>query len=387
MARDAFSGVLLWKHPVPNWDSKDFSGTPGNGAVPRFTMPPQVYKRLVAVDDTVFVTLGAEAPVTALDAATGEEKRTYAETARADEVLVSGGRLIVAINPPASERPEPVAGKEPPPPGKGKQVAAVDIATGRLLWKKGPLTSTRTTKQQDPFGRLELAAGGGGVFALTADAVVAFDAATGETRWQIERPAIPDEAVTRVGYGGVFEFLHRVMLYEDGVVLLAEPEPNTHHTYHTMPGSLYAFDAKDGKRLWKHPYGGWGHCTPPGVFVVGDAVWTHVNAKTEFGSVWGSGFRARDGSKVDYRIQALDLHTGKVRTELGTKPIFNVGHHHRCTRNKITERFLLTTRRGVEFVDLSSGENWQNHWVRTGCLLGYLPCNGLLYVSPHPCAC
>lgn len=44
-------------------------------------------------------------------------------------------------------------------------------------------------------------------------------------------------------------------------------------------------------------------------------------------------------------------------------------------------------RRGVEFVDLSTGGNYQNHWVRSGCLLGYLPCNGLLYVAPHPCEC
>jgi hypothetical protein len=47
----------------------------------------------------------------------------------------------------------------------------------------------------------------------------------------------------------------------------------------------------------------------------------------------------------------------------------------------------MSSRRGVEFVDLVTGENYQNHWVRSGCLLGYLPCNGLLYVTPHPCGC
>jgi outer membrane protein assembly factor BamB len=112
-----------------------------------------------------------------------------------------------------------------------------------------------------------------------------------------------------------------------------------------------------------------------------------VNAETEFGSVWGNGYRAKDPSTVDYRIQALDLRTGALRRELATKDIFNVGHHHRCYRNRITERFLLSCRRGVEFVDLATGRNHQNHWVRSGCLLGYLPCNGLLYVTPHPCQC
>jgi outer membrane protein assembly factor BamB len=38
-------------------------------------------------------------------------------------------------------------------------------------------------------------------------------------------------------------------------------------------------------------------------------------------------------------------------------------------------------------VDLETGENFQNHWVRSGCLLGNTPCNGLLYVSPHHCGC
>jgi outer membrane protein assembly factor BamB len=154
-----------------------------------------------------------------------------------------------------------------------------------------------------------------------------------------------------------------------------------------MPGTLYAFAAADGKQMWKHTYGGWGHCTPPDVFVIDDMVWSHVNIDTEFGSVWGKGYKAKDSSTVDYRIQALDLRSGELREELATKEIFNVGHHHRCYRNRITERFLLSCRRGVEFVDLSTGDNYQNHWVRSGCLLGYLPCNGLLYVTPHPCGC
>ena len=34
-----------------------------------------------------------------------------------------------------------------------------------------------------------------------------------------------------------------------------------------------------------------------------------------------------------------------------------------------------------------SGENFQNHWVRSGCKVGNLPCNGMLYVAPHPCGC
>ena len=390
VARDAFSGVLLWKHPVPRWGSAEFSGTPNSGhgiTTGRFTMPTHAGKRLVAVNDTVYATMGAAAPVTAFDAATGAIKRVYEESARTDELLVSDGRLIISVNP-EQKRPAPVdKGTATPPPAPGKQVCALDAGSGRLLWQAGPFSGIRAGKGQDPFGRLELAAGDGKVFALTPEAIETLDAATGKRLWRIDRPALPDKAVRRVGFAGMYESRLTVMVYHGGVILLAQPEPNTHHTYHTMPGTLYAFDANTGRRMWQHDYGGWGHCTPPDVFVVDDIVWSHVNAETDFGNVWGDGFKARDSSRVDYRIQALDLRSGKLVRELPTKDVFNVGHHHRCYRNRITERYLLSSRRGVEFVDLASGQNHQNHWVRSGCLLGNLPCNGLLYVAPHPCGC
>lgn len=390
VARDAFSGVQLWKRPVPQWGSANFSGTPDTGkpvSVGRFTMPPHLGKRLVAVDDSVYVTLGATAPVTALDAASGEIKRVYSDTARADEILCVGGRLIVSINPPADLRTLLPGGSEAPLPPPGKKVCAIDIKTGRVLWNKGPFVGVRSGRSQDPFGRLELAADENQVFTLTQDSIESVEAGSGETIWKIDRPAIPDDAVRKLGFSGMFEYLLTVMVYRDGVLLLAQPEPNTHHTYHTMPGALYAFDARDGRRMWKQAYGGWGHLTQPDIFVVGDLVWTHVDAETEYGSVWGKGYKALDSSIVDYRIQALDIKTGEVRKEFPTKDIFNVGHHHRCYRNKSTERFLMSSRRGVEFVDLETGENYQNHWVRSGCKLGNLPCNGLLYVAPHPCGC
>ncbi|NQT15003.1 MAG: PQQ-binding-like beta-propeller repeat protein [Planctomycetes bacterium] len=390
VARDAFSGVLLWKKPVPDWGSFAMSGTLDTGggiSVGRFTMPTHTAKRLVAVGDTVYVTLGAAAPVSALDAATGAVKRVYEDTARADEILISGGRLIVATSPPKQARPPVVEKDDTPPPAPGKRVLAVDTDSGRTLWKAGPFAAVRVGRSQDPFGRLELAAGDGKVFLLTPDTIESLAADSGERLWRIDRPALPDEAVRRLGYSGMYEFLLEVMVYHDGVVLLAQPEPNTHHTYHTMPGTLYAFDANDGRKMWSHAYGGWGHLTPHDVFVVGDTVWTHVNAETEFGFVWGKGYKALDSSVVDYRIQGLDLRTGKLRQEHSTREIFNVGHHHRCYRNKSTERYLMASRRGVELVDLQTGENWQNHWVRSGCKVGNLPANGLVYVAPHPCGC
>jgi outer membrane protein assembly factor BamB len=392
VARDAFSGVLLWKVPVPVWGSAQFSGTPdiggGAGSVGRFTMPPNLGKRLVAFGDKVYVTLGPRAPVTVLHAATGKTHRIYKETARADEILCTGEKLIVSINPQVKITP-PVRSKiTAPAPAPGKHVCAIDLKTERLLWKKGPFAPIRTTKGQDPLGRLELAAGDGRVVLLTPKTIEALDIASGQTLWKIDRPALATSAVKRVGYSAMYEYGLTVMVYRNGVVLLAQPEPDIHHTYHTTPGTLYAFDAANGKQMWKNPYGGWGHHTQHDVFVVGSDVWTHVHTtRAKFGPAGGGGKKAIKQGEINYRIQAIDLKSGKVRKELSTKDLFNVGHHHRCYRNKITERFLTSSRRGVEFVDLTTGEQQQHHWVRSGCLLGALPCNGLLYVTPHPCGC
>ncbi len=382
-ARDAFSGVLLWKRPVPNWGAPELGGAPGTGAgAGRFSMPPNAAKRLAAVGDTVYVTLGAQAPVTAIDAATGKTRKVYEGTERADAILIDGGRLIASINPP--QRPEgPEADKSKgPPPAPGKRVCAVDLETGKVLWNVGPFTAIRATRIQDPCGRLELAAGDGRVFLLTHEAIETLDADSGEQAWRIERPALPDDAVRSIGFAGMFEFGLTVMVYHDGVVLLAQPEPNAAHSYHTMPGTLYAFDAKDGRQMWKREYGAWGHCTQPDVFVMDGQVWTHAHTPVEM-----KGKFPRDMEKKDYRIQALDLRTGELEQEWRTRDLFLVGHHHRCYRNRTTERYLMASRRGVEFVDLATGENFQNHWVRSGCLLGNLPCNGLLYVTSHHCGC
>jgi len=393
VARDAFSGVLLWKRPMPVWGSAQFSGTPdiggGAGSVGRFTMPPNIGKRLVAVGDTVYVTLGPRAPVTALEAATGKTRRVYEGTARADEILCTDGKLIVSINP-AVKIEAPVRSKsDAPADAPGKHVCAVDATTGKMLWKQGPFAPIRTTKGQDPLGRLELAAGDGRVLVLTRKTIEAVDIESGKRAWRIDRPAMAAGAVTKVGYSAMYEFGLTVMVYHDGVVLLAQPEPDIHHTYHTTPGTLHAFDAKDGKRMWSHPYGAWGHHTQHDVFVVGDDVWTHVHAtrNVKFGPAGGGGKRAVNGADVPYRIQAINLRTGKVRKEWPVVDLFNVGHHHRCYRNKITERFLTSSRRGAEFVDLATGQQQQHHWVRSGCLVGSLPCNGLLYTTPHPCGC
>ena len=90
IARDAFNGTLLWKRPIAEWNTQLW---------PLKSGPNQLPRRLVAVGDRVYVTLGHRRPLAALDAATGKTVRTYAGTDHTDEVLDSDGDALPAGRP------------------------------------------------------------------------------------------------------------------------------------------------------------------------------------------------------------------------------------------------------------------------------------------------
>ncbi len=86
IARDAFNGTVLWKRPIPEWNTQLW---------PLKSGPNQLPRRLVAVGDRVYVTLGIEAPLTELDAATGQTMRTYDGTDRTEEILAADNVLFL----------------------------------------------------------------------------------------------------------------------------------------------------------------------------------------------------------------------------------------------------------------------------------------------------
>lgn len=122
VARDAFNGLLLWQVPV--------TGMPDMGV----WGAEQAGRRIVAVGDRVYATLGAAAPVTELDAATGRVLRTFTGSERAGEILCDGRQLVVVVR-----RDEKSAF------GTGKTltdvVQAFDAVTGKLQWAtpEGPV--------------------------------------------------------------------------------------------------------------------------------------------------------------------------------------------------------------------------------------------------------
>jgi len=373
VARDAFNGTLLWKRAMPKWGWRQWTAD----WHARNNQPFQLPKRLVAVGDRVFVTLEYNGPVAELNAATGEVVRTFEGTQRTDEILYHEGRLILSVNNAVHD---PLKAEAQP---LKKSIAVVDADTGKTLWKTGDFAGLPAkTDSIGPNGRLELAVGDGRIYFSDHDSIVTLDLETGTEVWRTPRtlgPKMKANFNTRM-----YEL--SVLVYSDGVVLVAQPEGTI--SFHSVPGTLYAYDAEDGQLLWKHRYGGWVHNTQPNLFVIDGTVWIHEHQE---GAVMQGGKRMNLPhnlqSELDYAVLGLDLHSGKEKSRLSTKAIFNVGHHHRCYRNKATERFLLTSRRGVEFIDTESGENDLNHWTRGDCQLGIMPCNGLLYTTPHPCSC
>ncbi len=372
VARDAFNGIRLWERDIASWEYhlRDFRSGPADLA-----------RRLVAVDDRVYVTLGYGEPVVALDAATGETVFTCPGTEGTREVVCHDGLLLLVLGEPNEDWPakraqEIVSQKDyvPPferytPPPHRMRLMAVRADTGEVAWKNsGP-----DTRQTMPS---TLAASGDRVYFQNADEVVCLDAATGEPMWKapraVERQRVGWSTPTLVVHDGVVFSADRKAVDREGDLMWIPT--GGYHEYirsEDAKGELIAFDADSGERLWSCP--AWeGFNAPVDVMIADGLVWTGRYA-------WGN----------DPGItEARDPKTGEVRRRRPSDREFlgRIGHA-RCHRAKATSQYLILGRRGLEFVDLRSGDMVANFWVRGICQYGVMPANGLIYVPPHSCAC
>jgi outer membrane protein assembly factor BamB len=364
VARDAFSGVVLWKKPIGPWE----------GILRPFRSgPTELARRLVAVDDRVYVTLGYHKPVVALDAATGEVVRRYAETDGAIEILIDGGVLyaVVGTIDPQRYAESRRQGSASPAP-RNKRLITLEAETGTVVWMK----ADADVQQLLPS---TLCVGGGRALFQNPTHVVCLDANSGQPQWQAERPV----ARRRLSWSAP-----TLVLYND-VVLSADcavptgsgnrKEDTSEITWNVTAkprntpesvGDLIAFNAENGAELWRCPTAQ-GYNAPADVFVADELVWAS----------YAPGRNTPDFS------EGRDLSTGKVIRRLETDLAFTTTHHHRCYRNKATDRFILLGRTGTELIDLSGTTPVRHCWVRGACQYGVMPANGLIYAPPHACAC
>ena len=260
--------------------------------------------------------------------------------------------------------------------GAGRAVTVFDAATGRtlavykdtesvgeLVLYKGVLLAARPTapvrRRKGKSPAAKTATGG----------VMALDVATGKRMWSVEGRLAPLSLLAR---GDVAMFI-------DGkdVVCSDLQTGKVRWRVASTSGSLVACEKAilvlhgkgvtahspaDGSVMWIHKQSIRGFVGPAEVFVIDGLVW-----------LGGTGI-------------GLDLQTGKIkrRISVGVSP----GHHHRCHQRKATVNYLLNSKRGVEFFDISGKQPPQLHdWVRGTCRLGIVPGNGLLYTPPHACFC
>jgi len=382
VARDAFNGLPLWRRTIGEWGWRSWSAK----WTCRFTVPTHIPKRLVASGDRVYVTLGFNASLAELDAATGETLRVFDGTEHTDEVLLLDGRLIVAVNqgsqePGGNDGPAPVA----------KSVAAIDVASGRTEWKAGSFIGLRSkTGSMERISHLSMVAGGGRVYFLDGQELIALSLRDGKECWRAPRPEIPE---ARMRYSIRISDMCS-LVYGDGRLFFAQISPDRKVDWRELRGRLHAFDATTGKELWDHRCASWGWGHPADIFLLDGLVWvgdyeeagrsdarTRTAGQLAAKKQWGKTFRSAF-------YVGLDPVTGAVRKETSVYDVFNNGHHHRCYRNKATERWLMTSYRGLEFTDWTGRIAPDlNHWVRGTCRLGAFPCNGLVYANPHPCQC
>ena len=339
IARDAFNGVLLWKLPLAPWGWRQWKPEIGEsdwrtlrGQRGRF--PAEVPRRLVAVGDRVYATLGFhDAPVSILDAATGEVLAECEGTEGTQEIVVDNNTVFARVRPSqadeAARRGQNVS----------TRLTALDAATGKTRWSQDVRN----------MNALSLAAGGGAVVFLRGPNLVCHDQQDGELRWEAECPP-----------GGI------VVMHKDVVLTTGKDGTN-------------AFSLADGKHLWKGPN------TGRDLLVIDDLVWRvqeTIGILEQRQEHWPTLAR-----QAGARLTGHDFRTGQLRRTIEIPNAMSPGHHLRCFRSKATDRFIVYPKRGTEFLDLAGDDHMRHDWLRGSCRYGSLPCNGLLYTPPDQCFC
>ena len=339
LARDAFNGVLLWKQLLEPWGWQEWNPERREadwrllrGQRGRF--PAEVPRRLVAVDDRVYVTLGFhDAPISILDVATGQVIVECPGTEGTQELIVDQNTIFARIQlsqATAAQR----RGEKPT-----TRLAAIDARTGQTHW----------SQDVGNMNRLTLTAADGAVVFQRGQALFCYKQTSGELRWQAACPP------------------SNIVVIHDGVVLA------------TGKAGTNAFGLQDGHLLWNGP------ATGRDLLVIDNLVWRieeTLGILERREEVWPTLSR-----RAGARLSGYDFRTGQLQRTLDVPNAMSPGHHLRCYRSKATDRFIIYPKRGAEFLDLEGDSHMRHDWLRGSCQYGILPCNGLLYTPPDQCFC
>ena len=352
IARDAFNGLPLWQHDFADWE-------PVTRYIKDIAM--QLQRRLAAIGDVVYCTPGLEAPVKALDAATGKIIRTYEGTELTQEFACDQGVLYAVIGDRMnsarydivktySGKGVSLGGSDPNAPFGGTgfrgaytrqsadkpdpvcAIVSIHADSGAELWRIENIHS---------YTGCSLAIKGRRAVYQTSGGLFCIDSKTGKEIWSVDKQI----------EGGDGTEANTVVL-ADSVVYAQEGK------------TFCAYSLKDGSERWRAPIVN-NYEKAADLYLAAGAVWT-------------------GGSK---QPTSYDVETGRKLTTIPQRMNGPMGHD-RCYRNFITDRYYINSKTGgADFLDLASKQEFPNHWTRGTCGMGVLPCNGLLYVPPYSCQC
>ena len=343
ICRDAFNGRLLWKRPLGAWgwnqwnpeqyEDKNWTTLSGK----RTDVPGENQRRIVADGDRLYVTLSYKAPMSILDATTGQTISTVEATDAAREILVSDGIAVVY-----SQKTQDSAAKR-----RGTRV----VAGGTLVAVSGKTSRVLWQVQSGQIRSLALAIDNGRIVYLTGKNLVARNLKDGGQQWSVQ----PKQTSPRT------------LLTVDDVVVMQGGK------------SVSAYDATDGRLLWAKTVPSIGGGEGDDLFVIDGLVWRGIVSVDE------------EGKPVRKSPNALmigwDLRSGDEKKRIHVNNLRSPEHHHRCYRNKATSRYLISSYEGAEFLDFQGDNHGMNNWLRGACKYGMTPSNGMLYVPPDQCFC
>jgi outer membrane protein assembly factor BamB len=301
IARDAFNGTILWKRQIAKWFPHIWPFKSG---------PSYLSRRLVAIDDRVYVTIGINAPLSVLDAATGKTIRTYEQTEDTGEVLVDRGTVYVVDDPDEAEAAYKHAsdnrGKERnrvnsefgwSKDSEVRTLKAISSESGKVLWKHTDRIAPLTTAVKDDL-----------VYFHDGQHVVALDRTTGSKRWISH--ATGQWVNPTTGYA-------MRMIVGDGVIVVSGQKG-------VRGGRLVGVSPADGKVLWTHEQLKSGHFSPEDVYLINGLVWTvHTGKVQEKGT----------------HFVAVDAKTGEIREDFVAEHPEVFFMHQRCYPGRATEKY------------------------------------------------
>ncbi|MEX0700696.1 MAG: PQQ-binding-like beta-propeller repeat protein [Planctomycetales bacterium] len=269
----------------------------------------------------------------ALDGATGEPLREYPNAGRPHELLYEDG-VLLSVDRLA--------------------LRAFDSATGRKLWEWDAIDADCVVAGD---GIVAFVEGSSRLGSKVKPAAGALDLKEGSLLWREEFPWLAGS--------GKWDVPVSRCVYHQGVLAFETSTLNDD----AGGNGLHLVSAKEGKPILDHAFlPGMNHRRQSRAMFVGDRLWFLHGGKDE------------EKKRLETKLSAIDFLTGEV------KQTFDAGLAH-CFPPVATSKYMFSGE--LDLTDLKSGEVDANRITKAACGRenGWLPANGLVYLSPKHCVC